>query len=109
MHLSRREFLATSTLVSLAPVAPQLWCAASAQAAAQSGERVLVVVQLTGGNDGLNTVIPYADEAYRKNRFTLAIPKEQVLKIDDGTGFHPSLRGFAKLLEQRRLSIVQGV
>ena len=67
------------------------------------------MIQLTGGNDGLNTVVPYADDQYHKNRPTLAIPESNVLRIDEHCGFHPSLRGFADLLEAGRLAVVQGV
>src|SRR4029453_4374321 len=70
---------------------------------------VLVVLQLSGGNDGLNTVIPYADEAYRKRRPRLASGASNVLKIDGSIGLHPGLSGMATLLENRQVSIVQGV
>ena len=104
MH--RRDFLRTAAL-SLAPALPAFLRAAAAPAARQ--ERVLVVLQLGGGNDGLNTVIPYADDAYYQNRATLAIGKTAVLRVNDQLGLHPSLRGFADLLEAGRLAIVQGV
>jgi uncharacterized protein (DUF1501 family) len=71
--------------------------------------RILVVVQLDGGNDGLNTVVPYCDDEYRKRRPKLAIPAAEVKKVDDRVGLHPSLEAFAKLLEQQRLAIVQSV
>jgi uncharacterized protein (DUF1501 family) len=116
---SRRKFLATVSaaasavsagLVSLAPRAPGFLLESAAYGADQrAGERILVVVQLSGGNDGLNTVVPYADEAYRKRRPSLALGTGNVLKIDDAIGLHPSLRGMAKLLENRQLSIIQGV
>jgi uncharacterized protein (DUF1501 family) len=76
---------------------------------ANHDDRVLVVVQLSGGNDGLNTVIPFTHDVYRKNRPKLAIPATDVLKINGELGFHPAARGFADLLEQNRLAIVQGV
>src|SRR5256886_4104820 len=72
-------------------------------------DTVLVVVQLTGGNDGLNTVIPYADENYPKLRPSLKIPKEQVKKVNDKIGLHPSMTGLAGLLEDHALCVVQGV
>ncbi len=75
---------------------------------AQKG-RILVVVQLDGGNDGLNTVVPYGDDEYRKHRPKLAIAAGEVKKVDDQVGLHPSLEPFSKLLEQQRLAIVQGV
>ncbi len=113
MKTTRRQFLSaaarSSALISLSPLVPQILLQATAAAAESPGERVLVVVQLTGGNDGLNTVVPYGDDAYRRNRFTLAIGADQVLKIDGYAGLHPSMRGFAKLLEDGKLAIVQGV
>ena len=113
---SRRKFLASISaaagagLVSLAPRAPGFLLESAAYGAAQpAGERVLVVVQLSGGNDGLNTVIPYADEAYRKRRPSLAIGSDRVIKIDASVGLHPAVSGMGSLLESRQLAIVQGV
>lgn len=113
---TRRQFLratlGSSALVSLGLDVP-LFVARSAQAAAgqQGGAKGngLVIVQLSGGNDGLNTVIPYADPEYPKNRALLRIPQGQIAKIDGDVGLHPSLSGLAKLLEEGRLGIVQGV
>lgn len=102
--IDRRTFLASSTIVTFSAGVPGILYAAKPK-----GQRVLVVVQLTGGNDGLNTVIPYADGEYYKNRFTLAIGKDAVLTCDDHIGLHPSLRGFADLFEDDRLAMVQGV
>jgi uncharacterized protein (DUF1501 family) len=113
MQSTRRQFLAgalgSSALISFSSIVPRFLLAASEQNAAASGDNVLVVVQLSGGNDGLNTVIPYADEEYRKNRFTLAIDSGVIRKIDDAVGFHYSMEGFSKLLEDSRLAILQGV
>jgi uncharacterized protein (DUF1501 family) len=95
--------------VSLSPLAPRFLLETAAQGAERKGDNILVVVQLTGGNDGLNTVVPYNDDVYRHARASLAIAKNAVLKIDDQLGFHPSLKGFARLLEQKQLAIVQGV
>lgn len=72
-------------------------------------DRILVVVQLTGGNDGINTVVPFKHEEYAKSRKHLRIGSETVLKIDNEVGLHPSLRGFADMFEQGDLSIIQGV
>jgi uncharacterized protein (DUF1501 family) len=85
--------------------------ALAAGAASKPGtkETVLVVVQLTGGNDGLNTVVPYADDGYGKLRKELRIQKNDLKKIDDHTGLHPALGGLAGLLDDHALSIVQGV
>lgn len=113
MSIHRRQFitssLGASALLSLAPAVPR-FLLSQAQAAEQAKhDRVLVVVQLNGGNDGLNTVVPYGDDEYYKNRFTLAVDKNAVRKIDDRIGFHPSLGGFSDLLEAGQLSVIQGV
>ncbi len=71
--------------------------------------RTLVVVQMAGGNDGLNTVVPYADGNYYQNRKTLAIPPEQVLPLDDRFGLHPSMGGMKALWDAGNLVIVHGV
>jgi uncharacterized protein (DUF1501 family) len=68
-----------------------------------------VVIELTGGNDGLNTVVPYTDDEYHKLRPKLRLEPAKVLKIDDHSGFHPALAGFAKLTESNRLAVIQGV
>lgn len=112
MRSNRRDFLkttlGTSALVSLGATAPEFLRAAAA-AGTGDKETVLVVVQLSGGNDGLNTVVPFTDPAYRGKRPKLAIPASDVLKINDALGFHPSARGLADLLEDNSLAIVQGV
>ena len=70
---------------------------------------MLVVIQLSGGNDGLNTVVPYQDDAYHRSRPTLRIGPDQVLKLDSGLGLHPAMPAFRKLYQEGRLSIIQGV
>jgi uncharacterized protein (DUF1501 family) len=114
MHTTRREFLrlglGTSALVSCSPTVP-LFLARTARAAAPpaAGGNVLVVVELGGGNDGLNTVVPFKDDDYRKHRRLVQIPAASVRKIDSRIGFHPGLAGFEKLLQDRRLALVQSV
>jgi len=110
---TRRDFLKTSSLLSASAVVPT-FLARSAMAvpnAASSGAKdtILVIVQLTGGNDGLNTVIPFKDERYAQYRPTLKVPVDRIRKIDDSIGLHPSLEGFSSLLEDKALTIVQGV
>lgn len=107
---NRRNFLrragAASAVLTLSGTAPAFLHAAAQE---NKSDRILVVVELAGGNDGLNTIVPFADDNYRKLRPKLALPKSGVLEINDGLGFHPSLRGFADLLEAGRLAVVQGV
>jgi len=71
-------------------------------------ERILVVLELTGGNDGLNTVIPYRNDEYYKLRPTLGVAKDRVLKVSDEYGFHTNLMGFEKLYKDGRFAVVHG-
>jgi uncharacterized protein (DUF1501 family) len=70
---------------------------------------VLVVVQLSGGNDGINTVVPYRDESYPRLRKHLRLPLAEIRKVHGQVGLHPALGDFARLLEDGRLAVVQGV
>ena len=108
-RLHRREFVARSSLIALAPSVPAFLTRAARAAENRRDGRILVVIQLSGGNDGINTVVPYADEGYAKNREQLRLPTEQLIKVNDHVGLHPSLRPAADLLEGGRLAIVQGV
>jgi uncharacterized protein (DUF1501 family) len=107
--LTRRGFLTTAPLLALAPAVPAFLARTARAAAPQRDGRVLVIVELTGGNDGLNTLVPFADEGYARHRRLLAVPKDRVLRLDDRVGLHPALRGAARLLESGRLAVVQGV
>lgn len=113
MTFSRRQFLSSAAgstaLVALSRAVPGFLLHAAEQQNKSSGQQVLVVVQLSGGNDGLNTIVPFTDPEYKKNRFALAISPAQVLKIDKDLGFNPNLGGLAKILEAGKLAIAQGV
>src|SRR4051812_11690374 len=71
--------------------------------------KILVIVQLAGGNDGLNTVIPYGDDAYHRARPALGHGPNDVLKIDNYLGLHPNLAPLKELYDDARMSIIQGV
>ncbi|MBI3464475.1 MAG: DUF1501 domain-containing protein [Planctomycetes bacterium] len=107
--LTRRDFLKGSSLVALAPSVPAFLAQTAHAAESAKDDRLLVVIQLDGGNDGINTVVPYADEGYARSRRKLRIATDQLIKINDQVGLHPSLRDAAQLLESGRLAIVQGV
>lgn len=72
-------------------------------------KNVLVVVQLSGGNDGIGTVIPYTDPAYYTARPTLAQKKDEILRLTDSMGLHPSMKGFKGLYDNGHMAVIQGV
>ncbi len=80
-----------------------------AQGGKATGDTVLVVCQWSGGNDGLNTVIPYANKTYYKLRPMIGIPEAKVLKISDDLGFNPGLTGLAELYHQGKVAVIQNV
>ena len=106
---NRRDFLKTSTLLGFGATVPTFLGKTARAASSSSKDTILVVIQLTGGNDGLNTVIPFADPIYTKLRPTIGIKKDAVLKVNDTLGLHPAMDGFAQLLDDNALSIIQGV
>ncbi len=109
--IDRRDFL-TGGLAgfSLAATAPHfLGLTSNVFAADGSGsDRILVVLQLSGGNDGLSTVVPYGNDAYYRVRRATAIQEQDVLEIEQGTGLHPALKGLQALYGDGRMAIVQG-
>jgi uncharacterized protein (DUF1501 family) len=92
----------------LGPVPYVLAQASRASAAATSG-RILVVFEWFGGNDGLNTIVPYGDAMYYKHRPTIGIKEQDLLKIDAQLGWHRSMRGMKRLYDEGKVAIVQGV
>ena len=95
--------------LSLGSRAPGLWRQAAAAAEPRADLTILVVVELTGGNDGLNTVVPHTDDIYHKSRPTLRVEPEKVLKLDDRVGLHPALKDLHALWESGDLAVIQGV
>jgi uncharacterized protein (DUF1501 family) len=70
--------------------------------------RILVVLELSGGNDGLNTIVPFGDPAYYRARPKLGIAEREIIKVADGFGFHPSMVGFERLYKDGQLAVVHG-
>ncbi|GAC1602946.1 MAG: DUF1501 domain-containing protein [Ramlibacter sp.] len=110
MH--RRQLLRLGTGLTgaalLAAHAPG-WAQAVGRRATGAADRILILVELKGGNDGLNTVVPYADPLYIQLRPTLAVPAADLLRLDERTGLHPGLKPLLPLWDSRELAIVQGV
>ena len=104
--MNRRDFLKILGMTPLIPYSADLAFAASPQA---NYRNLLVLLELKGGNDGFNTVIPYADSEYYNLRPRIGIARDQVLQLDSRTGFHPSLQALMPLWQNQELAIIQGV
>ena len=116
MLITRRQLLKSS--MALAPVVaflPTVLQRAAVTSLLESttgtpeNDRILIIVQVAGGNDGLNTVVPYTDERYYDYRPEVAIPQEEVIPLNEEVGFHPSLTEFKSLWDDGVLAIVEGV
>tara|TARA_B100000959_G_scaffold82524_1_gene87871 strand:- start:119278 stop:120528 length:1251 start_codon:yes stop_codon:yes gene_type:complete len=115
-QIGRRELLrATATGLGIAglggvflgpAMAPAL-LGRAAEAVAANG-KILVVLELSGGNDGLNTVVPYGDDAYYRHRPSIGLPKNDLRVIDDYFGFNPGMAGFERLYNDGKMAIVHG-
>lgn len=114
MHLhTRREFLSTGLkgvgLLAASTFVPAFVTRTAAATGAARDASILVVVQLSGGNDGLNTVVPFADDLYAKARPTLRLPADQTLKLNDQLGLHPAFAPLRGEYDAGRMAIVQNV
>ena len=120
--MTRREFIRKGlTMVTVGMTAPSFLTRTAlamnnpwdvAQVTSKPGipdDRILVVVQLGGGNDGLNTLIPIGNDAYYRARPNLAVPQKDIIRLNDGIGLHPNLSGLKNLYDQGAVAIVQGV
>lgn len=108
-HINRRRFLQVGSLASAAVMMPKFLKAFETGALVPPGNKVLVIVQLSGGNDGLNTIIPYRNDIYYRSRPALGIKKDAALSLTDDLGIHPSLEGFKALYDEGSLGILNNV
>jgi uncharacterized protein (DUF1501 family) len=109
MDPHRRSFLQSFAAAASLGIAGPPRALAAALAGAALNDRILVVFELSGGNDGLNTVVPYADDTYYKLRPTIGIKPKDVRKLDEHWGLNPGLLGFERLWKDGQLAIVHGV
>ena len=104
--LTRRDLLRAGALGAAGAAMPGLW-QRSAMALDEPGQ-ILVVVELAGGNDGLNTLVPYRNDAYYEARPKIAIEPDALLRLDDEFGLHPRLLGLRNLWEKQQVAVVHG-
>ena len=107
---SRRQFLELNLGAAVAAgvgMSPLFGGSAAARGIADSS-RILVVLELSGGNDGLNTVVPYTQDEYYRARPTIGIQPDAVLKLSDDFGLHPNLLGWERLSKDGKMAIVHG-
>ena len=107
--IQRREFLKSSLLFPAAIFSGLKFIPSQAYARNVNWNRTLLLIELKGGNDGLNTIIPYNDEKYYKLRPTLGIARDRIIQISDKVGFHPAFLNLRSLWENKEMAIIQGV
>ena len=106
---TRRQFLKTGAIVSLSSLVPGIFARTARAAVTAPDAPVLIVVQLDGGNDGLNTVVPFGDDAYGRHRNKLRLDSARLHKLDDHLGLHADMTAAKSLFDDGRLAIVQNV
>ncbi len=109
MVIKRREFLQVGSLATATLMLPKFLKAFENKNMVPPGNKVVVVIQFSGGNDGLNTVIPVRNDIYYRERPRLAIPKEKALLLNDEVGLNPALTAFKGLYDDGSLGILNGV
>ena len=106
--MNRRNFIQTTGLASASLMLPKFLKAQEKNAAINS-DKILVIVQLTGGNDGLNTVVPFENDLYYNARPTIAIQKKETLKLTNQLGLNPAMIGFKNLYDAGKMCLINNV
>lgn len=109
MLIKRKEFIQVGSLATASLMLPKFLKAFEGQAMVPPGNKVVVILQLSGGNDGLNTVIPVRNDLYYKSRPRLGIARDKALSITDEVGLHPSLTAFKEFYDDGSLGILNNV
>jgi len=109
MFIKRRNFIQLGSLATGSLMVPNFLKAFEKPSTVPAGNKVVVIIQLSGGNDGLNTVIPVRNDIYYRQRPKLGIKKENVLSINDEAGLHPSLTAFRELQNSGSMGIINSV
>lgn len=109
MLIKRREFIQAGSLATASFMVPKFLKAFEGAALVPPGNKVVVVLQLSGGNDGLNTVIPVRNDIYYRSRPKLGIQKEKALSLTDDVGLHPALTAFADAFHEGSLGVLNNV
>src|SRR6201996_7938436 len=108
--MKRRDFLKNTALASGAFLIPAFLKPLEAMAGGQlTGYKNLMIIQLSGGNDGLNTIIPYGNDIYYQKRSTIAINQNDIIKLNDMMGFNPGLSALKEIYDQGWMSIINSV
>jgi len=109
MLFKRKEFIQIGSLATASLMVPKFLKAFEGKSMVLPGNKVVVILQLSGGNDGLNTVIPFRNDLYYKARPKLGIAKDKALAVTDEAGLHPALKGFKELYDDGSLAILNNV
>ena len=109
MYIKRKEFIQIGSLATASMLLPKFLKAFEGQTMVPLGNKVVVILQLSGGNDGLNTVIPVRNDLYYKARPRLGIAKDKALLLTDEVGLNPALSGFKELYDDGSLGILNSV
>ena len=109
MYIKRKEFIQIGSLATASMLLPKFLKAFEGQTMVPLGNKVVVILQLSGGNDGLNTVIPVRNDLYYKARPRLGIVRDKALSLTDEVGLHPALTAFKELYDDGSLAILNNV
>lgn len=109
MFIKRKEFIQIGSLATASLMLPKFLKAFEGRTMVPAGNKVVVILQLSGGNDGLNTVIPFRNDLYYKARPRLGIVKDKALALTDEAGLHPALSAFKEFYDDGSLAVLNNV